>query len=344
MKKIIGIVVLLTVIMTSFNIVGYAYGGSESEYKTEFKDLKQNHWAHEAVMKMVEHGIINGYKDGSFKPQMQVTRGEFAKMMVLALDLPLVKSYNSSFEDVSKSDWEIKYVETAKYYLTGFRNNNGDYFKSKSFAVREDMAVALVKALQLEVNESNIEFLNKYEDKHKVSLNLSKYVGIAIKNGIMVGSGNKFEPQESLTRAEAATLLSRLINEEKVTYDEEKITYDAKDEVDEVIDTPTTFKVEGEVKDNSVKLYWEKANEKGFKYYKVVISKYKERPKYPEDGYMVCLTNINETSYAISPYSKYNRGDFGGKVLPGEKYYFSITAVYENEKVAGNAIKMEIPD
>ncbi len=158
----------------------------------------------------------------------------------------------------------------------------------------------------------------------------------------MVGNNEKFfYPQGNLTRAQAASLLSRLIREEKVTYDEEKVTYD-----DEEMPSPTDYlppNLKAEMTDTGIRLKWDKVKEEGFKYYKVVVSKNNSSPKYPDDGYLVCIDNINQTNYFISPYDKYNQGDIGGRIQPEETYYFSITAVYKTQKTYGNSVKLTIP-
>jgi hypothetical protein len=47
----------------------------------KFKDVPETHWADEAIEELSEMGIINGYKDGTFKPDEAVTRAELATML-----------------------------------------------------------------------------------------------------------------------------------------------------------------------------------------------------------------------------------------------------------------------
>jgi hypothetical protein len=77
--------------------------------------------------------------------------------------------------------------------------------------------------------------------------------------------------------------------------------------------------------------------------YKVVISKNNPNPKYPDDGYMFWITDRNRNYSVISSADHYNGGDFGGYLQPGESYYFSITAVYSDKKVAGNVVELVYP-
>ncbi|WP_010248606.1 anti-sigma-I factor RsgI family protein [Acetivibrio cellulolyticus] len=104
-----------------------------------------------------------------------------------------------------------------------------------------------------------------------------------------------------------------------------------------------TPKVSATVKDGKVYLKWNPIYVEGFNYYKVVISKSNPRPKYPDDGYMYYTTNPDETSFTVDKSMPYNGGDFGGTLQSGQKYYFSITMVYNGNSVAGNAIQLTIP-
>lgn len=306
--------------------------------KEDFKDLKKEHWAYESVMKMVDLGILSGFPDNTFKPDAPVSRAEFAKMMVLTLGLDLTNPSEPSFKDVGKNDWAYKYVETAKYYLTGYRTNNGDYYKPKDNAVREDMAVAIVKGLGINAEATNLSVLDKYSDKNSISPNLKKYVAAAINEGIMIGANGKFNPTATLTRAEAAVLLCRLITSEKVTYDkEEKVTYGEGN-----YKPYLTSSVSG----NSIKLSWTKVDKPsvGFKSYQVSISKSDSTPSYPDNGYLKAITDINTLTTSLKAGDAYNGGDFGGTIKAGETYYVAVTAVYEDgKKQTSNVITITIP-
>jgi hypothetical protein len=46
-----------------------------------FKDVPETHWAYKAIEELAEKGIINGYEDGTFKPNEPVTRAEIATII-----------------------------------------------------------------------------------------------------------------------------------------------------------------------------------------------------------------------------------------------------------------------
>ncbi len=50
-----------------------------------------------------------------------------------------------------------------------------------------------------------------------------------------------------------------------------------------------------------------------------------------------------ETSYSVYSSTGYNGGDFGGKLVSGQKYYFSITYVYNDKKISSNTLYLTCP-
>lgn len=340
MKNLLKVSFLLMICL-SLAVPGFTAYSNDGEQI--FTDVGTDHYAYEAVKTMKELGIINGYPDGSFKPQETVSRVEFATMMVKALNLYVYDKAESSFNDMSSNAWAIPYVEAAKPYLTGYKTSTGINFKPDSPSVREDMAVALVKALKKEA--SNQVDLADYADKDQVSSNLRDYVSAAINKNIMVGEvvdGKKyFYPQRSLTRAEAAQLLMNVINEEKITFDDkaEKVVI-GDGSTDKKEESTGIYKVSNiSVKNNAdgkITLTWDKNEDSRLLGYKIVASKNNQNPMYPNDGYYKYITDRSQNSVTITVGDSYKNGDIG-KFESGVPYYFSITTLYKDKTVPGSS-------
>jgi len=90
-----------------------------------------------------------------------------------------------------------------------------------------------------------------------------------------------------------------------------------------------------------ISVNWDKIEDNDLQGYKIVISKNNAIPKYPEDGYLVYITDVNQTSYMIDNTIKYHKGDFGDFLYNKDKYYISVSALYKDKIVAGNAILTE---
>jgi len=318
-----------------------------------FSDVPPSHWAHSAVTWMANNRILDGMGDGRFCPDDAVTREQFAKIMVVALQLKVHSGYAPSFSDVPTGAWSFRYVEAAKPYLTGWRvgANQLDLFKPGEAAVREDMAVALVKALQLSAETPDLSVLDAFADRQTISVNLQRHVALAVANGIMNGilrpDGSKaFDAQGVLTRAQAAVLVFNALVRagEKVTYDDDpaKVVYsDPATAPSGYVQVVVSAKVSGD----SVVASWTRVDDLRLNGYKVVLSATNPAPVYPADGYYAWITDPKTTSMTLRAGKPYNGGDVGGTLKAGVKYYLSITAVYDGHavKAPGNAVEVTLP-
>lgn len=305
-----------------------------------FSDVPESHYAYQAIMNMKSYGIIAGYKDGTFKPNATVSREEFATMMVNALQLHVNKKTTSSFEDMKASGWAIPYVEAAKPYLTGYKTSSGFRFKPLDPSVREDMAVALVKALNKPLGD--VSLLSDYADLNLISANLRPYVAAAVQSGLMVGTivdGKKyFNPLTNLSRAEAAQLLMNVIDEEKIIFDttEDKIIFD------DIIYLAPVVTVNADPTNYKLLVSWNTIKTNGIQGYKIVASKNDSTPMYPQNGYYKWITNLDTSSQIIQMGDAYYDGDFS-KFESGHTYYISVTAIYKDKAVPGNTIVIKMP-
>lgn len=346
-KKVIVILSIMLLIISSISVFACDDDCDNEQNNSKdygFNDVSENYWAYDSIMLMSNYNIINGYNDGTFKPEASVTRAEFAKMMVLVMQLNLINPGKSDFIDVAKDNWAYKYIETAKPYMTGFSTSMGLYFKPAENAQREDMAVAIVKGLGIDQTTTDLDALNNISDQADISKNLRSYVAAAINNGIMIGDDNKnFNPKTTLRRAEAATLLARLITEEKVVFDEEKVVLD--DSVQGTSDDTSTQipQVSTTIQDDKVIFHWTGMDATDFKYYKVVLSKSDSTPSYPDNGYAAVISSATTTGYQLEAGDSYNGGDLGGAIEAGQTYYAAITAVYSDRKITGNVITITVP-
>ncbi len=335
MKKPARIISLILCIAMIFSVTSTVYATNNKYW---FSDVKESHWAYDQIMWMLENKIIEGVGNERFDPSGIVTRAQFAKMMVLTLKIQLYSPGTPSFLDVSRNDWEYPYVESAKAYLTGFRSSAGDNYRPDQQAVREDMAVALVKALGYGNESVDESILNRFSDTSQISSKLRKYVALSVKYGLIQGYSENgcslFKPQGSLTRAEAAMLLYKAFknNEDKITYDEDKVTYD------DVYMAPV---VSVASESNRLVVKWNKISSEKFLAYAVVISKNDSTPVHPDNSELYYITDKNKTSAVIDNSRQYTgTSDFGKYLKKGELYYISVTAVYKDRYVAGNTARM----
>ena len=208
-KKLASAMIVLTLSATAV--------ANPAEAKT-FSDVPQSHWAYSVIDEASDDGIMNGKAAGVFAPNATLTRAEYATMLYnLAPESDVMKLVHGSTADngLYDVDGNAWYADTVSWAVArGVFKNNGGSFSPNRTITREEMAVA------------TYEFLHKYCDGKFVldsiykgftddaafssSANRDK-VYILVNNGIIAGkSDGSFDPQGSLTRAEAAAMAVRV--------------------------------------------------------------------------------------------------------------------------------------
>ncbi len=167
-----------------------------------FTDLPDTHWAYNSVNVLAENFILDGYLDGTFKPDANITRGEFAKIIVSATDT-LDTSATSSFSDVSGDDWYYYYVSSA--YKEGFIKGYPDgTFRPNDYITRADICTIVSRCLG---SPSGVSGMTFNDDIH-----IPSYAKIPVyalvKKGIINGMGDgNFAPTAYATRAQTAKII-----------------------------------------------------------------------------------------------------------------------------------------
>lgn len=218
MKKRISFLLVIILLASSIQSIADEYTKIVlSDQKGAFFDLPASHFAHEAVNELNKKGIITGFSDGSFKPNNLVLRKDFAVLMVRALKLNHAET-ESSFSDIVSSNFYAKYIEAVKPFFTGFKKGSDLRFFPDNHTEREDAAVALVKAKKIPISRTFGEFLSSFKDEDKISSELKAYMATAVSNGVLNGykldNALYIRPRKKLTRAEAAVIIHRIIEED----------------------------------------------------------------------------------------------------------------------------------
>ncbi|MBQ4044007.1 MAG: S-layer homology domain-containing protein [Clostridia bacterium] len=164
-----------------------------------------NHWANAAIEYMVGKSILNGYEDGSFRPDRTVTRAEFIKMLDETFGLTATTSIN--YTDVATSDWFYPYV--AKAAAQGYLLNYGKSLNPSGALTRQEAAALLARYLELDPEKTVAP--STFPDYTSIKSAYRDYVLQAAAAGLFQGyaEDGTFRPDTPLTRAQALTILSR---------------------------------------------------------------------------------------------------------------------------------------
>lgn len=208
MKRSVPALVLALALLFSLGAAGFA---AEESPAQRFSDVSPNHWAYDYIEELSSRGAIDGYPDGKFYPEKTVTREEFAKIMVMAAGLVPQPAAESTYADVSLKHWSSPYIETARPYMTAYQSMGQLYFYPFSGALREDMAVAVVKLRGFDPTKADLSLLPAmFNDLSSISEVARPYVALAVEQGIINGyNDGTFRGQGTITRAEAAAILYR---------------------------------------------------------------------------------------------------------------------------------------
>ncbi|MPM01314.1 hypothetical protein SDC9_47554 [bioreactor metagenome] len=201
-----AIVTLLSVLLLSSS-VAFAQTPNDMDKTSDF--------AKSAVTSLMEKNILQGDDNGNINPQKTITRAEIVTLLVRALN---INTYNipdtATFKDVPKDCWAYKYVEAA--YRDGIvKGVDADRFGLNDPCTREQMAALFIRALkQTGLNAgTDCENINALSDKLDISAWAKQEVELALKTGLMNGTGtNTFNPQGSALREQAAVVIQRFLD------------------------------------------------------------------------------------------------------------------------------------
>lgn len=171
----------------------------------DFADLGADHWAYGYVNTLRSSKIIDGYEDGTFRPDNSVTREEFVKMIVSASGL-YSASAECEFGDVQNGQWYYKYISSA--VSAGLVNGvSEDTFGTGGLITREDAAVIAARILDKFGKKVNAESA-VFTDANLISDYAADSINTLAALGIISGQPDgSFEPQGALTRAQAARII-----------------------------------------------------------------------------------------------------------------------------------------
>ena len=168
-----------------------------------FSDMASAEWAAEAVRELMHRGIINGFGDGTFRPNNLITRAEFVKMVVTGFGYT-ESSDIVEFDDVCADDWYYSYVKAAA--SNGIVKGAYGLFMPDAVITREDSAVILYNILSSNLSGDVIAevFTDDSDIADYAAEAVHKLKAAEVINGFEDGS---FRPKEGLSRAQAAKIL-----------------------------------------------------------------------------------------------------------------------------------------
>ncbi len=167
-----------------------------------FTDIT-GHWAKSDIEYLVSKGILNGYTDNTIRPENNITKAEYIKMINRTFGF--TTKANISYPDVSPSSWyydEIRIAEAAGYMFT-FSGK----VKADEKLTRQEAAAMFGRVLDLETSTTS-----RFTDASKISSWALPYIGAVSNAGIISGyTDNTFRPTDNIKRGEVARVFNNAV-------------------------------------------------------------------------------------------------------------------------------------
>ena len=186
-----------------------------------YPDTKDN-WARDAIQAMTQAGYLSGYADNTFKPGAQITREQAAAIYGKVLQHNLneqeladivTKESSTSYSDVEADRWSssaIKLVSAA-----GVMEGTSKTAFTPSKTMDREQFVASAASLAKKLNLSTPVKTEKvtFKDEASISSTYLADIQYMAQRGIVAsGATENFNPKQPVTRAQAATILNRMLN------------------------------------------------------------------------------------------------------------------------------------
>ncbi|MBQ2743778.1 MAG: S-layer homology domain-containing protein [Oscillospiraceae bacterium] len=182
-----------------------------AESDAHFIDLGAHAWAEDAINSLASSGIIRGTSENTFSPGSNITRADFAILLVRAFKLESDNAEN--FTDVLESDYFARELAIARN--NGIVNGVGDNkYAPRNTITRQDMMVIEYRALKSmdKIEKRNDTQVVSYEDFDKVADYAKEAVLTLVGAGIVNGKSDLIAPADYTTRAEVAVLIKRILD------------------------------------------------------------------------------------------------------------------------------------
>ncbi|GKU80086.1 glycosyl hydrolase family 18 protein [Paenibacillus sp. L3-i20] len=216
LKRVSLLVVLFVMVFTNS---AFAYNVQLLPFKDEEHD-----YSRDPIYSLSTLGIINGYEDRTYRPNNDLSREAFIKLLVMAGQLESDSLVGSVPQDVAKDRWSAAFISVAseRKWLDSLLDKNGLLHPTQTIT-RQEVAMLVGKSLlDLEKEDIRKQWLStkwkkerdvrSFKDHSAIDTAMQPYIYYAANRGIMEGDSSGFKPDEPLIRKQAAAVIYRLID------------------------------------------------------------------------------------------------------------------------------------
>lgn len=186
-----------------------------------YPDTKDN-WARDAIQAMSQADYLSGYSDNTFKPSAQITREQAAAIYGKVLQHNLneqeladivTKEASTSYSDVEADRWSNSAIKLVSAAGVMQGTSKTAFTPSKTMNREEFVASAASLAKKLNITTPVKTEKVTFKDEDSISLDYVADINYMAQRGIVAsGATENFNPKQPVTRAQAATILNRMLN------------------------------------------------------------------------------------------------------------------------------------
>lgn len=187
-----------------------------------YTDMDENHWAYQSIKFLTEVGVVVGYPDGTYKPDIPVTRAEFASMAIKALgqeDANVTQEIH--FSDIEPDFWAYNIIQKAVYFdlIPDAKDERYRPYDSVTRAEAISIAVNALTTQQISEQKAQDIISKSYEDYTQlpawflISAAKAQVLDLVV---VMPGHEGQLEAERPANRAEVAAILYKMMQEAKL--------------------------------------------------------------------------------------------------------------------------------
>jgi hypothetical protein len=182
----------------------------DDNHREEPKDVipgLDGHWAHDCILALIQNDVIDPDSERRIRPDDYITRAEAAVLMGRALKLEESEETSTGYVD-NVPTWARGYV-IATSEAKVFKGYPGNIFKAYGNITREEMTAVLIRAFrENSTSDIRLDFTDEADIADWAYGNVAK----SVEDGIVIGyENNTFRPKAYMTRAEAFTIVCKLL-------------------------------------------------------------------------------------------------------------------------------------
>lgn len=213
----------LSKLVLGLSMFAFALAPAHAQLGKIFPDVAADHWAAKQIKELSEAGVIVGYPDGTFKPDANVTRAEFASMAIRALGQEhTTVAQPVYFTDITPEYWAYDMIQKALYFELISCPPTGQPFRpddNVSYAEAVSVAVNALTTEQISIQKAKEVLSKAYTNSNTVPdwfLIPAGKAEILNMNVHVPTSPKTIDSTNPATRAQIVVLLDNMMREAKL--------------------------------------------------------------------------------------------------------------------------------